>query len=104
MDHIKEKQAQIKENWEKILRQTTIYKTDVLRIYNQVKGLAEMDDQFKPFKNSFNTQATGMKSGILTASRKEKITALCAKYLTIWGLVPLFFIIKKTPHRETFLI
>jgi hypothetical protein len=81
MNHIQEKQAQIKANWEKILRQSTIYKADILRIYNQVKGLADMDDQFKPFKNSMNTQVNGMKSGILTEPRKANITALCAQYL-----------------------
>lgn len=82
MDHIQEKKAQIKANWEKILKQTTIYKADILRIYNQVKGLANMDERFKPFKNSLNTQVNGMKSGTLTEPRKANITALCAQYLT----------------------
>ncbi len=82
MTHIEEKQNQIRNNWEKILKQKTIYKADILRIYNQVKSLADMDNQFKPFKNSFNTQVTGMKNGTLNADRKEKITALCAQYLT----------------------
>lgn len=82
MDHIEEKQNQIKKNWEKILKQTTIYKSDVLRLYQQIKGLADMDDRFKPFKNSMNTQVTSMQ-GTLNADRKEKITALCAQYLTI---------------------
>jgi len=82
MNHIQEKQNQIKNNWEKILKQRTIYKADILRIYNQVKSLADMDDQFKPFKNSMNTQVTSMQ-GTLNGDRKEKITALCAQYLTI---------------------
>lgn len=81
MDHIEEKQNQIRNNWEKILKQKTIYKADILRIYKQIKGLAELDDQFKPFKNSMNTQVTGMQ-GTLNGERKEKITALCAQYLT----------------------
>lgn len=82
MDHIEEKQNQIRNNWEKILKQKTIYKADILRIYNQVKSLADMDDRFKPFKNSMNTQVTGMKNGTLNADRKEKITELCNQYLT----------------------
>jgi hypothetical protein len=83
MTHIEEKKNQIRKNWEKILRQTTIYKADVMRIYNQVKGLADMDERFKPFKSSFNTQVTGMKNGTLNADRKANITELCNQYLTI---------------------
>lgn len=81
MNHIEEKQNQIRKNWEKILKQKTIYKSDVMRLYQQIKGLADMDDQFKPFKNSMNTQVTSMQ-GTLNGERKEKITALCAQYLT----------------------
>ena len=43
MDHIQQQKKQLGDNLQKILKQKTIYKSDILRLKKQAKILADYD-------------------------------------------------------------
>jgi len=81
MEHIKQKQEQLKSNFEKVLAQKTIEKGSILSLKRQTRVLVKNDETFKPFLTKLTTQINGMKNGVLNDERREKIQNLVSDYL-----------------------
>ncbi len=81
MEHIKQKQEQLKSNFEKVLAQKTIEKGSILSLKRQTRVLVKNDETFKPFLTKLTTQINGMKKGVLNYDRREKIQNLVFEYL-----------------------
>lgn len=80
MNHIDEAKQQLKQNFQKVLKQKTIYKADILRLKKQAKVLADYESTFKSLLSKITTQANGM-NGELCRERREKIEKLFNEYL-----------------------
>ena len=80
MNHIDQLKEQLGNNFQKILKQKRIEKSDILRLKQQAKTLSEYDEKsFKPLFNSITTHVNAMK-GILSDERRTKLTDLHKQY------------------------
>lgn len=79
MDHIEQATEQLKKNFEKVFKQKTIYKADILRLKKQASILAKLDKHFNHLRNAITTHANAM-NGSLNDERRIKLNSLFEEY------------------------